>query len=234
MIVHPVGKYFATPPTLADGDMKHIRVTSDGSLIVSIGGGTGATVAVAGTVAAGATDSGNPVKVGAVYNSTAPTYTTGQRTDLQADSLGNLQENLYTAIFGEDATNNLLGTQNKPVAVATYAWSIDRSTALEASSISKATAGVVRMVQGRIDSTLATGPYYIQLLNSATLPADGAVTTLLAPLKIQHTTGTDSLFNIDCTMNGVYSSAGIVIVLSTTEYTKTIGGAYLSTSVYYV
>lgn len=198
------------------------------------GGSASSPSVVTGNVAAAATDSGNPVKVGAVYNSTAPTYTNGQRTDLQSDSLGNLQENLYTQIFGEDPTNNLLGTQNKPVAVSTYAWSIDRSTALEASSISKAAAGVVRAVDGRIDSTAATGTYYIQLLNSATLPADGAVTTLIAPKKIQHTTGTDTNFSIDCTMNGVYSSAGIVIVLSTTEYTKTIGGAYISSTVYYI
>lgn len=233
MIVHPVGKYFATPPSLADGEMKHLRVDSSGALVITSAGASDP-IEVQGNVAAAATDSGNPVKVGAVYNSTAPTYTTGQRTDLQADSLGNLQSNLYTSIFGEDATNNLLGTQNKPVAVSTYAWSIDRSTALEASSISKAAAGVVRAVDGRIDSTAATGTYYIQLLNSATLPADGAVTTLVAPKKIQHTTGTDTNFSIDCTMNGVYASAGIVIVLSTTEYTKTIGGAYMSSTVYYI
>lgn len=44
-----------------------------------------------GNVAGGATDSGNPVKAGAVYNSTLPTYATGQRTDLQSDVKGNLR-----------------------------------------------------------------------------------------------------------------------------------------------
>lgn len=41
-----------------------------------------------GNVASGAADSGNPVKVGCVYNSTLPTVTTGQRIDCQAGSRG--------------------------------------------------------------------------------------------------------------------------------------------------
>jgi len=42
-----------------------------------------------GNVASGATDSGNPVKAGGVYNSTEPTLTTGQRGDIQLDANGN-------------------------------------------------------------------------------------------------------------------------------------------------
>lgn len=45
---------------------------------------------VVGSVASGATDSGKPVKVGAIYNSAAPTFTNGQRADLQVDSRGSL------------------------------------------------------------------------------------------------------------------------------------------------
>lgn len=46
------------------------------------------TTSSAGDVANGATDSGNPVKVGAVYNITLPTYTGGQRTTAQALQTG--------------------------------------------------------------------------------------------------------------------------------------------------
>jgi hypothetical protein len=46
------------------------------------------TVTAVGNVASGATDSGNPVKIGGVYNSTLPTLTTGQRGDVQLDSNG--------------------------------------------------------------------------------------------------------------------------------------------------
>lgn len=44
-----------------------------------------------GSVAAGATDAGNPIKVGGVYNSTLPTLTNGQRGDLNLDSRTNAQ-----------------------------------------------------------------------------------------------------------------------------------------------
>lgn len=43
-----------------------------------------------GSAASGASDTGNPVKVGAVYNSTFPTVTNGQRVDMQADSRGSI------------------------------------------------------------------------------------------------------------------------------------------------
>ena len=44
-----------------------------------------------GNVASGATDSGNPVKVGGVYNTSAPTLTNGQRGDGQMDSAANFK-----------------------------------------------------------------------------------------------------------------------------------------------
>lgn len=47
--------------------------------------------AVQGNVASGATDSGNPVKVGGVYKATPPTLTDGQRGDLEVDTRENLK-----------------------------------------------------------------------------------------------------------------------------------------------
>lgn len=44
----------------------------------------------AGDVASGATDSGNPVKMGAVFNTAPPTVTTGQRVNVQATNRGEL------------------------------------------------------------------------------------------------------------------------------------------------
>lgn len=46
--------------------------------------------AVAGNVASAGTDAGNPVKVGGVYNTTSPTFTNGQRGDLQVGTRGSL------------------------------------------------------------------------------------------------------------------------------------------------
>jgi hypothetical protein len=45
---------------------------------------------LAGTIASGAADSGNPIKIGGRYNATPPTLTDGQRGDAQLDSRGNL------------------------------------------------------------------------------------------------------------------------------------------------
>jgi hypothetical protein len=49
---------------------------------------------IAGNVAAGAADSGNPVKVAGKFNSSAPTLADGQRGDLQLDTNGNLKVNI--------------------------------------------------------------------------------------------------------------------------------------------
>lgn len=59
---------------------------------------TGTTVS--GSVASGAADSGNPVKVGGKYNSTTPTLTDGQRGDVQLDSRGNIR----VTLTGTDGT----------------------------------------------------------------------------------------------------------------------------------
>lgn len=47
-------------------------------------------IPVGGSVAAGATDSGNPAKIGGVYNATLPTLTTGQRGNAQLTARGEL------------------------------------------------------------------------------------------------------------------------------------------------
>lgn len=45
---------------------------------------------VVGNIASGSADSGNPVKVGGVYNTTLPVLSSGQRSDVQFDSSGRL------------------------------------------------------------------------------------------------------------------------------------------------
>ncbi len=74
--------------------------------------GTGAVDAsgntiVVGNVAENATDSGNPVKVGAVYNSSLPTYTAGQRGNLQVNNKGELRSFLTVPTSaGADGVSN--------------------------------------------------------------------------------------------------------------------------------
>ena len=65
--------------------------TDAGTQRVTISSDSTGQVVTQGSVASGSSDSGNPVKVGGVYNSSAPTFTTGQRGDLQLDASGNLK-----------------------------------------------------------------------------------------------------------------------------------------------
>lgn len=163
--------------------------------------------------------------------------TDGDYIPLGTDYLGNQWDSMGTLIEGEDPTNRLLATNNKPVAVSTYTWSVDLPTALEASTVTKATPGVLRSVDGRIDATAPTATYYIHIINATAIPADNTTPTKLwAPKKIQHVNGADSNFSIDCTMNGVYASTGICVYLNlvTSEWVKWIAGAYLSTTILYI
>lgn len=54
-------------------------------------------VVVGGTTSSGATDAGNPVKVGGRYNLTLPTFTDGQRADVQLSARGALLAALTAA-----------------------------------------------------------------------------------------------------------------------------------------
>jgi hypothetical protein len=111
-------------------------------------------------------------------------------------------------------------------------WSTAFMTALAAKFIIKTGAGTLRSITGRIDGTAPTGTYYLQLWNLADVPADATTVTaghgsLIAPIKIVHNNTVDSPFVFDFP-EGVPFTAGAVLGLSTTEFTKTAGGAYLS------
>ncbi len=121
--------------------------TTDG-LLVNLGANNDVTVTgtvtatptgtqdVQGNVASGASDSGNPVKIGGVYNTTAPTLTNGQRGDLQLNTRGGLKTSLYvndaqTAISAESddsdnvavsATTNNLSVVNRNTVFDGTAW----------------------------------------------------------------------------------------------------------------
>lgn len=61
---------------------------------------------VIGNIAAGATDSGNPVKVGGVYHVTLPTLTDGQRGDIQLDNRSiQMINNAYALSASIDSVN---------------------------------------------------------------------------------------------------------------------------------
>jgi hypothetical protein len=74
-------------PVVIASDQAALAVTQSGTWTVQQGTPPWSVV---GNVASAAADSGNPVKIGGVFNTTQPTVTTGQRVDLQTTSHGGL------------------------------------------------------------------------------------------------------------------------------------------------
>lgn len=115
---------------LSTGKFKLVDTGGTNVAAVNANGGQ----AVAGDVAAAATDSGNPVKVGGVYLSTQTAVTTGQRKDIQLDSVGNQRTEIcnpnattpFCSIitFGADAVGNVQQT----LFVSGYGYAYNGST----------------------------------------------------------------------------------------------------------
>lgn len=186
-----------------------------------------------GAVAHDAVDSGNPIKIGgkAADPTSMPTaVSVGDRVNAAFDTQGRLV--IYDGMFrgGEYMSEGTAGVQATvplPLASSTFASTKDVSSALEASKIVKASAGNLYRTFGVIDKSAATGMYYVLHLDSATLTADGAVTHLITPIPVNHTTGYDSSFDTGHFTFGTYATNGIVRVLSSTMVLKAITSAYM-------
>jgi len=155
-----------------------------------------------GSVASGATDSGKPVKVGGVYNSSLPSFTTGQRADAQMTSAGRLLVTLANSANSNicDVTTSADGASSGAIGVIAQArgqifngTSWDRlvkpnatsrllsSAATTNGTSVKAAAGNLHRIRGV--NTVAS-KRYLKLYNKASAPTVGTdvpVDTLVIP-----------------------------------------------------
>ncbi len=147
------------------------------------------------------------------------------------NSATGVEEIVQTPIPGSGVT--ILGPFPLPTLEADRPWTNNFSTVLANDFVVKASPGILRNLSVRIDSTLASGTYYLQLWNLVALPADttvvGVGNSLDAPVKVVHSVGTSDLVTYDFSEYGITFSAGCVVGLSSTEFTKTaVAGAFCS------
>jgi hypothetical protein len=192
--------------------------------------GSGSTQPVSGTVAA--TQSGSwslaanqSVNV-AQINGVTPlmgngvTGTGSQRVTIASDntafSVNAVQSGTWTVQPGNAANTTAWLVTEVPPSGSTNANSSLASTALEASHVIKASAGRLFQLTGVNTKSSAQ---YIQVFNSASVPADSTAPVLLAYV------GAGANFSWDFGAIGRYFSTGISVSNSSTAATKTIGSA---------
>lgn len=146
---------------------------------------------VNGNAASAATDSGNPVKIGGVYNTTLPTFTNAQRGDVQLSARGSV--NVHNL---PDANNNQLTTHRLLAAATTNATSV------------KTTAG--RIMTGYVYNTTASAKF-LKLYNKTSAPTVGTDTPVMTlPIAANGSLAIADLFGV----YGQYFSSGIAYALT--------------------
>ncbi len=175
-------------------------LTVDGSVNIS---NFPATQPVSGTVTVAQANAANlnATVTGNVSASQSGTWNIGSITTLPALPTG---------------ANTIGAVISSPNSGLTHSLSNANTTAYAASIIAKASAGVLYMITGF--NSRASGQF-IQLHDSATLPADASVPKLIFYVEAK------SNFALDLGKYGRYFTTGIVICNSSTGPTKTIGAA---------
>lgn len=123
---------------------------------------TGGSQQVQGNIASGATDSGNPVKVGGVQHTTLPTLTDGQRGDLQVTTHGSL----LVTLMGNNSTT--------PLSTATDADAVTAGGAQNLQVLAH-TLGYNGTTWDRMRGDTTNG-LWVNVKNSATVTVTGTVT----------------------------------------------------------
>ena len=139
---------------------------------------------------------------------------------------------LDTALFMEDQAGNRGVFGRRWVATSTDCVTVDKSAALEASSVAKASAGNLIRYKGYIDATAPSGTYYVYLHDGTAAPGAGAAITQIATGEmIAHVQGIANWFDsLEFPGDGLPFATGCVIGISTNAsgFLHTSGGAYMN------
>lgn len=234
--------------TAADGIISGIAASSTGA-----GGGglpTGAATSanqtngnqqVQGNVATGATDSGNPLKIGGVFNTVPPTLTNAQRGDAQLDNRGSLwvqfgNSSQSAGIQAQNtdglssAVNGLISSANAHLYNGTT-WDRSRSggvtgmVGVNPQATPSGGATFTHIVAGQATTTIksGSGTLYAIILNGAGTATN--VTTIF-----DSTTGTGTVIGIPTTTGTLvpntinYGTVGVAFSTGLTILTATANG----------
>lgn len=235
---------FSTMATIqsADGSARPMAAASlgwDGTVLRSVSVDTSGYVNTnaTGNVASGATDSGAPVKVGGVFNTTQPTLTTGQRGDIQVTARGEQLVSLSSgavAIAGRVTNADAVAASTTASALGVFAfqaiyngtsWDRQRkanvfnrvasSAASGNPAAAKASAGDVKQFWG-LNTTAAV--VYLQIYNKTTAPTLGTDTPVMT-YPIPASAGFSQTLP-----DGAYLATGIAYAF-TTDVAGTTGAA---------
>lgn len=183
--------------------------------------GTGSAASqIQGNVASLDTDSGNPVKIGLVYNTTPPAPTNGKRVDGQADSAGNLKNAEQYAAQAEDNINAVIAFAKRPLAVSMYSPTEFKNFGANTTLNIKATLGNIYSLYS---TNASASVRYLQLHKTATVPAGGAVPQWVIPIPPASAgvPGVAGWSEADFSEMGVHSTIGWAYAISTTAGTFT-------------